>query len=72
MANRTEERDVVVVGSGLAGLAAAYEAKQAGADVVILEKMKTYGGNSVLSGGGFACWDSKLKLREALSRGEDS
>ena len=72
MANRTEVRDVVVVGSGLAGLAAAYEAKKAGADVVILEKMKTYGGNSVLSGGGFACWDSKLKLREALSLGEDS
>ena len=38
------EYDVVVIGSGFAGLAAAYTAKKAGASVVVLEKMKTLGG----------------------------
>lgn len=43
--------DVIVIGSGFAGLAAAIEAKKAGADVVVLEKMPFVGGNSVINGG---------------------
>ncbi len=43
--------DVIVVGSGFAGLAAAIEAKKAGANVVVLEKMATFGGNSIINGG---------------------
>ena len=46
-----EEYDVVVIGSGFAGLAAAYTAKKAGASVVVLEKMRTLGGNSIINGG---------------------
>ena len=46
--------DVVVIGSGFAGLAAAIEAKNAGARVCILEKMKAAGGNSIISDGGIA------------------
>jgi NADPH-dependent 2,4-dienoyl-CoA reductase/sulfur reductase-like enzyme len=38
-----EETDVVVIGSGFAGLAAAIEAKNAGCSVIILEKMKGFG-----------------------------
>lgn len=49
-----ETVDVIVVGSGFAGLAAAYEAKKAGATVALLEKMKTPGGNSIINGGIFA------------------
>jgi len=45
------EHDVVVIGSGFAGLAAAIEAREAGADVVVLEKMRNPGGNSIVSGG---------------------
>ncbi len=45
------ETDVVIVGSGFAGLSAAIEARRAGASVIILEKMKGYGGNSVISDG---------------------
>jgi flavocytochrome c len=46
-----ETYDVVIVGSGFAGLAAAIEAKKTGASVVILEKMRTPGGNSIINGG---------------------
>lgn len=46
-----EEFDVVVIGSGFAGLAAAHEAVQAGASVVVLEKMRVPGGNSIINGG---------------------
>ena len=47
--------DIVVVGGGNAGLVAAIEAKNAGADVLILEKApkKSRGGNSRFSGGLF-------------------
>ena len=43
--------DVIVIGSGFAGLAAALEAKKAGANVVVLEKMVTPDGNSIINGG---------------------
>jgi flavocytochrome c len=46
-----EATDVLVIGSGFAGLAAAIEAKKAGSSVVIIEKMKGYGGNSTISDG---------------------
>ena len=46
--------DVLVVGSGFAGLAAAIEAKRAGSSVIIIEKMHGYGGNSAICDGGIA------------------
>ncbi len=47
----TQEYDVVVIGAGGAGFSAAIEAKNAGANVVILEKMPSIGGNTLISGG---------------------
>ena len=44
-----KEAGVVIVGTGAAGLSAAIEAKQAGADVLILEKMPFVGGNTSIS-----------------------
>ena len=67
-----EETDVVVIGSGYAGLSAAVEACKVGASVIVLEKMPYFGGNSLISGGGYCSSDSKLKLREKLGLGEDS
>lgn len=52
------ETDVVVVGAGGAGLVSAINAHDQGARVVILEKMKTVGGITILAGGGVkAAWD---------------
>lgn len=45
------EADVVVVGFGCAGACAAIEAREAGADVLILERACTGGGTSAMSGG---------------------
>ncbi|MDR0310807.1 MAG: flavocytochrome c [Acidobacteriota bacterium] len=49
-----ETCDVVVVGTGFAGLAAAFEARGRGADVLVIDKMPVYGGNSIVNGGDFA------------------
>ena len=67
-----ETWDVIVIGSGFAGLAAAAEAAGKGATVIILEKMPVYGGNSIINGGGFTAWKDKLNLRQKLNLGEDS
>jgi succinate dehydrogenase/fumarate reductase flavoprotein subunit len=46
-----DEADVVVVGYGYAGAVAALEANEAGADVILIEKMPDPGGISITSGG---------------------
>ena len=67
-----ETVDVVVVGSGFAGLAAAAEASAQGSKVVILEKMPTYGGNSIINGGEYNSWDDQYHFREKFKLGDDS
>ncbi|SHT51079.1 3-ketosteroid-delta-1-dehydrogenase [Mycobacteroides abscessus subsp. abscessus] len=51
-ADSIDATDVVGVGSGAAGLAAALTAKHSGLDVVILEKAAQWGGSTARSGGG--------------------
>jgi flavocytochrome c len=67
-----ESYDVVIIGSGFGGLAAAYEAKKAGASVVILEKMRTPGGNSIINGGGFAAAGNPLQQAQGLTDSPES
>ncbi len=59
------EADVVILGTGFAGLSAAIAAKDAGAKVLVLEKMpqKHEGGNSRVSGN---MWWTPTNLPEAL------
>jgi succinate dehydrogenase/fumarate reductase flavoprotein subunit len=60
-----KEVDIVVIGTGFAGLSAAITAKDAGAKVLVLEKMpqKHEGGNSKVSGN---MWWTPTNLPEAL------
>lgn len=50
-----EEYDVVIIGSGFAGMACALKAGRAGKKVLMLEKMPVVGGNSAICGGNVAC-----------------
>jgi succinate dehydrogenase/fumarate reductase flavoprotein subunit len=66
------ETDVVVAGYGFAGGWAAISAHDAGAEVLLLEKMHHFGGNSILSGGGCSCgtdYEQTLAYLEATSAG---
>ena len=56
---------------GLPGLAAAIEAATAGASVLVLEKMKAAGGNSIISDGGMAVAESPLQKRHGIEDSAD-
>ena len=64
-----EEYDVIVIGTGFAGLAAAAKAAERGYKVLILEKMGRVGGNSVINGGGMAVpnstWQKKYGIEDS-------
>ncbi len=64
--------DVLVIGSGFAGCAAAAAAAEAGSSVAVLEKMPNAGGNSAINLGDYAAWDSALHLRQKFNLGDDS
>lgn len=53
--------DVLVVGSGAAGLAASIEAANAGASVALIEKEGFIGGDTLVSGGFYNCPGSALQ-----------
>ncbi|KIO35572.1 flavocytochrome c [Shewanella sp. cp20] len=61
--------DVLVIGSGFAGMSAALQAKEAGASVMVIDKMPVFGGNSTINGGAMAVAGSKLQAKEGI---EDS
>ena len=49
--SNASECDLIVVGSGAAGLATAITARKRGLDVIVLEKEPVFGGTTALSGG---------------------
>ncbi|MBS5449721.1 MAG: FAD-dependent oxidoreductase [Coriobacteriia bacterium] len=62
----TEEADVVVVGFGGAGAAAAIEATKAGARVVLLEMLDIAGGSTIANGGFIMMGGTKLQEKFGL------
>lgn len=59
--------DVIVIGSGGAGFSAAITAKDAGANVVVLEKMPTVGGNSLISGAEMAAANNWVQQKLGIT-----
>lgn len=66
---RTIDTDVVVIGSGGAGLMAAIQAASDGADVVVLEKLARMGGSTLISSAMLVVGGSKLQEEAGI---EDS
>lgn len=62
---------VVVIGGGLAGFAAALEAAQAGADVILLEKQGDIGGSSAMSGGCLAFAGTDLQQAQGIADSDE-
>ena len=65
--NWDQETDVLVIGYGAAGASAAIAAHDAGARVLIVEKMEEPGGNTRSAGGGFIIPEDAGKAYEYLS-----
>lgn len=61
--------EVVVIGAGGAGLAAAVSAHENGAEVLVLEKMGKVGGNTMISGASYNAVDPKRQEAQGI---EDS
>jgi flavocytochrome c len=67
--NLSEEFDIVIIGSGFSGLAAAIEAYDSGSSVVLLEKRKQIGGNSIIAWG---CINAVYPSRQQAQDIDDS
>lgn len=63
----TEEADVVVIGAGAGGFAAAIEAANAGSSVLLLEKANVIGGDSTLCDGILGGWGTRLAKAQGVS-----
>lgn len=65
--------DVLVIGSGAAGVSAAIEARRAGAEVLLIESLSQFGGSSAMSGGvvyagGGTALQKSLKVQDTVEQ----
>lgn len=67
-----KQYDIVIVGAGGAGMAAALQAKEAGANPVILEKMPVAGGNTSKSSGGMNASETKFQKEQGIKDSNDT
>lgn len=66
-----DEYDVIIVGAGGAGLAAAIQAKDSGANPVIFEKMPVAGGNTMSSSAGMNASETSFQEAEGIEDSND-
>ncbi|WP_315114679.1 flavocytochrome c [uncultured Clostridium sp.] len=65
--SNSEKTDIVIIGAGGAGLAAAVEAKNEGANVIVLEKMPIVGGNTLRATGGINASGTKFQKEKNIN-----
>lgn len=63
--------DIVIVGAGGAGLAAAAQAGLLGVKCIVLEKEPVVGGSSVICGGKWAVSGSELQIKQGVKDSEE-
>ncbi|NRZ96573.1 FAD-dependent oxidoreductase [Clostridium tetanomorphum] len=61
-----KEADIIVVGAGGAGMAAAVSAGEEGAKVIVIEKMPMIGGNTIRSGGAYNAADTERQKAQGI------
>ncbi len=69
--NWDHETDLVVIGSGAAGMTAALTAKLEGLESLILEKTELYGGSTAISGGGIWVPNNHLMAEAGIEDSAD-
>lgn len=69
---KTHDCDLLVIGSGAGGMAAAVTAKLHGLDVLIVEKESVYGGTTARSGGWLWIPANPLAAREGMSDSKEA
>ena len=70
MNGKSNEADVVIIGSGVAGMAAALTAADGGAKVILFEKQKSLGGTSNFFQGMFAV-ESEMQRERYITNTKD-
>lgn len=63
--------DVIIVGAGGSGLAAAIEAKSNGATVLLIEKQSFVGGDTLISGGYYNSPDGEIQNQQGIFDSEE-
>ncbi len=64
--NEELKTDIVIIGAGGAGMTAAINAKQAGKDVILLEKMPYAGGNTTKATGGMNAAETHYQAEQGI------
>ncbi|WP_076408905.1 flavocytochrome c [Shewanella sp. UCD-KL12] len=64
--------DIIVIGSGFAGMSAALKARESGDSVMVIDKMPVFGGNSTINGGAMAVAGSPLQKQEGIEDSVDT
>lgn len=65
-----KKADVVIIGSGGAGMSAAVEAIDTGASVIVIEKQSSVGGNTLLAGSALNASDPDRQKQQTMSEAE--